>query len=87
MLLNKILENDTRSCYTAVKRDTELAQLDTEFYALMDMLPKAEGLKLESLFSQYMARITRIAYLQGMKDFMNLCVTLKEDATEIVEKI
>jgi len=84
MLLDRILENDTRRCYTAIKGDAELASLDKEFYALMDKLPRAEGLKLEGVFSQYMARVTRIAYLQGMKDFMELCVTLKGDTAEIV---
>lgn len=85
MLLDKVLENDTRSCYVAIKEDTELVELDTEFYAFIEQMEKADGFKLESIFSRYMARVTRIAYLQGMKDFMGLCVTLKEDAKEILD--
>ena len=84
MLLDKILENDTRSCYAAIKGDLELAQLNKDFYAFMDKMPDADGLKLESIFSCYMARVTRIAYLQGMKDFLELHVMLKEDTVEIL---
>ncbi len=67
MLLDKILANDTRSCYATIKEDTELVELDTEFYAFIGQMEKADGFKLESIFSRYMARVTRIAYLQRLK--------------------
>lgn len=86
MLLDRILENDTRSCYAAIKEDAELASLDTEFYALMNKLSKAEEFKLESIFSQYMARVTRISYLQGMKDFAELHIVLNGDMADILNR-
>lgn len=33
-----------------------------------------------------MARVTRIAYLQGIIDFTNLFIDLKEDAHNILKK-
>ena len=44
------------------------------------------NLELENIFTSYMARVTRIAYLQGMKDFTELCGMLREDTQEILKK-
>lgn len=43
-------------------------------------------MKLENVFTSFMTRVTRIAYLQGMKDFAELCGLLKCDTNEILEK-
>ena len=40
--------------------------------------------KLEDVFSAYIAKCIRIAYLQGMKDFAELYVILKLDTIEDV---
>ncbi len=86
MLIKQILEKDTRNCYEAIKNDVQLAALDERFYKLADTMPNADKLAVESIFSEYMARVTRIAYLQGMKDFSELHLVLKEDAKNIMEK-
>lgn len=86
MLIKQILENDTRNCYEAIKNDVQLAALDERFYKLAGTMPNADKLTMESIFSEYMARVTRIAYLQGMKDFAQLHLMLKEDAKNIMEK-
>lgn len=86
MLIKQILENDTRNCYEAIKNDVQLATLDERFYKLAGTMPNADKLAMESIFSEYMARVTRIAYLQGMKDFAQLHLMLKEDAKNIMEK-
>ncbi len=86
MLINQILENDTRNCYEAIKRDSQLAALDERFYKLAGTMPNADKLTMESIFSEYMARVTRIAYLQGMKDFAELHVILKKGTAEILDR-
>ena len=39
---------------------------------------------MESIFVGYCARLTRIAYLQGLKDFQELHLILKEDTVDIL---
>ena len=85
MLIKKILEDDTRNCYAAIKADTQLAELDKGFYGIADTMPDKDKLEMESIFSEYMARVIRIAYLQGIKDFAELHVILKEDTTDILK--
>lgn len=86
MLIRRIMENDTRNCYEAMTTDTQLAELDKAFYRLADTMPNKDKLELESVFSGYMARVIRIAYLQGMKDFQEMHVILKDDVAEILDK-
>lgn len=81
MLINRIIEEDTKNCHEAMQSDTELLELEKQFYELMQ-----GNLELENIFTSYMARVTRIAYLQGMKDFTELCGILREDTQEILKK-
>lgn len=81
MLINKIIEEDTKNCHEAIQRDVELLDYEKQFYELMQ-----GNLELENIFTSYMARVTRIAYLQGMKDFAELCVILRDDTQEILKK-
>lgn len=85
MLIRRIMENDTRNCYEAMTTDTQLAELDKAFYRLADAMPNKDKMELESVFSGYMARVIRIAYLQGLKDFQEMHVILKEDSVEILK--
>lgn len=85
MLVKQILENDMDNCYEALSTDAELAELDKEFYRLANTMSDKDKLEMEDVFSAYMARVTRIAYLQGMKDFAELHVVLKDDVTEILD--
>lgn len=86
MLINKVLEDDTQNCYPAMAQDKELQEMEKEFYNIIDNLPKQERLEMEEIFSRYTARITRIAYLKGMKDFAELHITLKDDIDNILKK-
>lgn len=86
MLIKKLLEDDTLNCYQAVSQDKELSRLDSAFYEIVDRLPKGDKLKLEEIFTRFTARLTRIVYLQGMKDFAELHIVLKEDTAEILQK-
>ena len=87
MLINKILEDDTQNCYPVMAQDKELQEMEKEFYNIIDNLPKQERLKMEEIFSRYTARITRIAYLKGMKDFAELHITLKDDIDNILKRV
>ena len=43
--------------------------------------------EMEELFGKYTARVPRIAYLKGMKDFAELHITLKDDVDEILKEV
>ena len=87
MLINKILEDDTQNCYPAMAQDKELQEMEKEFYNIIDNLSKQERLKIEEIFSRYTARVTRIAYLKGIKDFAELHITLKDDIDNILNRV
>lgn len=87
MLINKVLEDDTQNCYPVMAQDKEMQEMEKEFYNIIDNLPKQERLKMEEIFSRYTARITRIAYLKGMKDFAELHITLKDDIDNILKRV
>ena len=87
MLINKVLEDDTQNCYPVMAQDKELQEMEKEFYNIIDNLPKQERLKMEEIFSRYTARITRIAYLKGIKDFAELHITLKDDIDNILKRV
>ena len=87
MLINKVLEDDTQNCYPAMAQDKELQVIEKEFYNIIDNLPKQERLEMEEIFSRYTARVTRIAYLKGMKDFAELHITLKDDIDNILKRV
>ena len=87
MLIKKVLEDDTQNCYPAMAQDKELQEMEKEFYNIIDNLPKQERLKMEEIFSRYTARVTRIAYLKGMKDFAELHITLKDDIDNILKRV
>lgn len=50
MLINKIIEEDTKKCHEAMQSDTELLELEKQLYA----------------------------YLQGIKDFTEMCGILRD---------
>ena len=81
MILEQLLENDTKNCQDAINRDKKLAELETEFYGEINKLTETKRYKIENIFSQYMARIIRIAYVQGMKDLQELSNSLIQKDT------
>lgn len=85
MLLKQVIANDLKNCYEATSNDELLQSLESDFYSYRDKMDASDFRELEEIFSQYMARITRIAYLQGMKDFNELHIVLKEDTNSIME--
>ena len=84
MLLKEMIANDLKNCYEATSEDELLQSLESDFYSYRDKMDASDFRKLEEIFSEYMARVTRIAYLQGMKDFNELHIVLKEDTNSIM---
>lgn len=85
MLLKQMIANDLKNCYEAFEHDELLKSLENDFYSFRDGLEDKEFTRLEEIFSQFMARSARIAYLQGMKDFNELCLVLREDTADIMK--
>ncbi len=86
MLLKQMIANDLKNCYEAASNDELLQSLESDFYAYRDGMDRNDFTRLEEIFSEYMARVSRLAYLQGMKDFHELCLELKENTNDIMKK-
>lgn len=86
MLIKQIMDGDIENCYEALKNDKLLQATDECLYTRLSELPGDIQFELESIVSKYMARVTRIAYLQGIVDFTKLFVTLKEEPDAILKK-
>ena len=85
-LIQKIIDNDILSCHHAFKKDEPLKNLDDNLYAMLDKCPDKIYHDLEMVVNNYVSRVIQIAYLQGLKDFAELHITLKEDVHEILQK-
>lgn len=86
MLIDQIMEKDITNCYEAFSKDLELQALEKEFYKVLKRVEQDTRLEVESVFNAYMAQVTRICYLQGLKDFAELHLTLKESVADIISK-
>ena len=84
MLLTDILVKDVEHCNEAVREAEKLRDIEAGFYTLGEGIDKEVFLQMESIFVGYCARLTRIAYLQGLKDFQELHLILKEDTVDIL---
>lgn len=85
MLLKQMMANDQKNCYEAISKDEFLQNLERDFYSYRERMDIEDFIQLEEIFSEYMARVTRLAYLQGMKDFNELCLVLKENTNDIMK--
>lgn len=86
MLLKQMIANDLKNCYEATSNDELLQRLENDFYSFRNGMDGKDFTRLEEIFSEYMARVTRLAYLQGMKDFNELCLVLKENTNDLIRK-
>lgn len=57
-----------------------------EFYSLLSNVSDDFKFEIERSVSEYMARVKRIAYLQGIVDFTRLFIILKENSADIMRK-
>ena len=86
MLIKQILDADTEKCREALERDVQLEKTDDRLYSLLSGLSDDIRFDMERTISEYMARVTRIAYLQGIVDFTKLYVVLQEEPNAILQK-
>lgn len=86
MLIQQILEDDTSSCRHAIEADKQLKDLDEKFYSILSKCSDDISFDMERTVSEYAVRVTQLAYLQGLKDFAELYITLKADVHEILQK-
>lgn len=86
MLLKQMIANDLKNCYEATSNDELLQRLENDFYSFRNGMDGKDFTRLEEIFSEYMARVTRLAYLQGMKNFNELCLVLKENTNDLIRK-
>lgn len=86
MLLKQMIANDLKNCYEAASNDELLQSLENDFYTYRNVMDGKDFTRLEEIFSEYMARVTRLAYLQGLKDFNELCLVLKENTNDIMNQ-
>lgn len=86
MLIQQIMEDDILNCYQVYKKDEQLKDLEKKLYEVMAKCPEDVFYDMEETVNAYGARITRLAYLQGIKDFAKLHIILKEDIHDILQK-
>lgn len=86
MIIDTIINNDLDRCHEALKKDKELQKAEMEFYNLLDQVDHVLQMKLEANYSRFTARAMRIAYLQGFKDFYEMCLILNKDVNRILSE-
>lgn len=86
MLIKQIMDADIANCYEVMENDEQLKIIDDKLYSLLSELPKDVNFEMEATVSEYMARVIRIAYLQGIFDFTRLFVVLRENPQHILQK-
>lgn len=87
MIIEMIINNDLISCYESMQKDLDLKQSENEFYNLLNRVDDDIKIKLEENYSKFTSRAMRIAYVQGFKDFYEMCLILKDDALNIVNRM
>ena len=88
MLLAEILEKDMENCRLVMKNDQKLKDLEGQLDFALDSLPDKQKLEAEEKVDAYVARIIRIVYLQGIKDYAELQNMLKDgDILELLDEI
>ena len=86
MLINQIIDEDTSNCYKTMSEDEQLKGMEDQFYLMLEDCSEDFKFEIERVVSSYMTRVLRIAYLQGIKDFLELFIVLKEDTRNILQK-
>lgn len=86
MLIKQIMDADIANCYEVMENDEQLKIIDDRLYSLLSELPKDVNFEMEASVSEYMERVIRIAYLQGIFDFTRLFVVLRENSQHILQK-
>lgn len=86
MLMKQIVDGDHADCRHAIEADAQAKALEEAYYVMISKCPEEIQFDMERVINSYAERVIQIAYLQGIKDFANLCITLKEDVLDILKK-
>lgn len=86
-ILTQILENDIVNCRELIENDSEIKEVNKEIYALLGGLEQELAFSIEDKINQYGAKMTRLAYVQGMHDIVSLYDELKRPPVEIVMEL
>lgn len=83
-MLTSILTASLEKCREPIHKDSMIQELDAKLLELIEQLPQDSRNTMETVITKYKDRITRIAYLQGMKDIFDLFFTLSDEANDII---
>lgn len=86
-ILTQIVENDIVNCRDLIENDAEIKEVNEKLYKLLGGLNKELAFSIEDTINQYNAKITRLAYVQGMHDIVSLYEELKRPPIEIVKEL
>lgn len=87
MSIDKLVNSGLDNCDSTLVQDKSLKISSNKFYEMLDRVDKTMQLQLEKVFSEYTARAVRIAYIQGFKDYYDLCLLLNKDTASIINSI
>ena len=83
-MLTSILAVSLKKCKEPLQKDSVLPELEAKILEFTKQLPQDSSDTMTDILSKYKARITKIAYLQGMRDIFDLFFTLSDEANEIL---
>ena len=83
-MLTSILAASLEKCKEPLRNDPVLQELDTKIHEFAKQLPQDPYDNMAAILNKYKDRITKIAYLQGMRDIFDLFFTLSDEANEIL---
>lgn len=83
-MLTSILAASLEKCKEPLRNDPVLQELDAKILEFAKQLPHDSYDNMAVVLNEYKARITKIAYLQGMRDIFDLFFTLSDEANEIL---
>ena len=86
-ILTSIIENDLINCKELIENDAEIKSVTKEIYDLLERLDKEFAFELEDKINRYGAKMTRLAYVQGMHDVVSFYEELKRPPVELVMEV
>lgn len=87
MMMDNLVNSGLDNCDRTLIQDKSLVISAKEFYDILGRIDKTMQLQLEKVFNEYTARAVRIAYVQGFKDYYDLCLLLNKDIASIINSI
>ena len=86
-VISSVIENDIVNCRELVDNDVEIKEVNETLYKLLEGLEQRLAFDIEDTVSRYVARITRLVYVQGLCDAVALHSELKKPAIELIKEL